>query len=178
MVRQKMNKQALLSDLAEHVLEYGLNNASLRPMAAAAGTSDRMLIYHFGSKDALIVSVLEHLAARMEVGLDAALPAERFETESALIARVMERMRSKAFRPYTRVWLEIVAAAAQGNDAHLEAGRAIIDLYLDWLSVRHPEGAAGAAKALTIIEGCLVMDAVGQERLVDMLCDTDGRSEY
>ena len=52
MTKKKPNRQALLADLAEHVLKNGLNNASLRPMAKAAGTSDRMLIYHFGSKDA------------------------------------------------------------------------------------------------------------------------------
>ena len=99
MPRPKPDKQALLNALAAHVLENGLNTASLRPMAAAADTSDRMLIYHFGSKDQLIGALLEHLAARMAEGLDAALPPKPLASEAALVAQVVALMRSPAFAP-------------------------------------------------------------------------------
>ena len=49
-----MTKDSLLPLLTAHVLAHGLGGASLRPLAKAAGTSDRMLIYHFGTKEALI----------------------------------------------------------------------------------------------------------------------------
>jgi AcrR family transcriptional regulator len=55
-------------DLAEaacdYVLEFGLIGLSLRPLAAAIGTSDRMLLYHFGSRDALVAEILERSTAR------------------------------------------------------------------------------------------------------------------
>lgn len=168
MTKKKPDKQALLTALAQHVLKNGLNNASLRPMAKAAGTSDRMLIYHFGSKDALIGELLEHLASQMAVGLDEALPCERFETEQTLLARVLGLMRSPEFRPYTRIWLDIVAGAAQGMSAHRDAGNRIILIFLDWLSLRHPNGKSGAPRTLTLIEGCLVMDAVGHSPVADL----------
>lgn len=167
MPRQKSDKQALLSDLAAHVLENGLNSASLRPMAKAAGTSDRMLIYHFGSKDGLVASLLEHLAAQMAIGLDKALPDEHFSSEHELAARILQLMRSAAFQPYTRVWLDIVAGAAQGMKAHRAAGHAIILIFLDWLASRHPQGREGAKRTLTLIEGSLVMDAVGHRSISD-----------
>ena len=54
-----VNRRAELAQLAtDYVLEEGLIGLSLRPLAAAIGTSDRMLIYHFGSKDQLVASVL------------------------------------------------------------------------------------------------------------------------
>jgi AcrR family transcriptional regulator len=50
------------TELAEgalsYVLENGLVGLSLRPLAAALGTSDRMLIYHFESKEKLITEVV------------------------------------------------------------------------------------------------------------------------
>jgi len=49
-----MTRDSLLPLLAAHVLTHGLGQASLRPLARAAGTSDRMLLYHFGSKEALM----------------------------------------------------------------------------------------------------------------------------
>ncbi len=176
MTRQKPDKQELLNKLADHVLVNGLNSASLRPMAKAAGTSDRMLIYHFGSKDALIGELLEHLASQMAKGLDLALPSERFETEDVLVAKVLQLMRSDAFQPYARVWLDIVAGAAQGMSAHQKAGHAIILTFLDWLSLRHPEGQSGAPRTLTLIEGCLVMDAVGHASMVDQASKTSEKN--
>ena len=40
------------------MLEHGLIGLSLRPLAAAIGTSDRMLLYHFDGKDDLIATVI------------------------------------------------------------------------------------------------------------------------
>jgi AcrR family transcriptional regulator len=42
----------------DYVLENGLVGLSLRPLADALGTSDRMLLYHFGSKDDLVATIL------------------------------------------------------------------------------------------------------------------------
>jgi len=50
------------SELTEGALAYvlanGLIGLSLRPLAAKLGTSDRMLIYHFGDKDGLVAEIL------------------------------------------------------------------------------------------------------------------------
>jgi len=48
----------LLELATDYALEHGLIGLSLRPLAAAAGTSDRMLLYHFADKDDLVASVL------------------------------------------------------------------------------------------------------------------------
>ena len=52
-------RQELAEAATDHALEHGLIGLSLRPLAAAIGTSDRMLIYHFGSKDELVDAVLD-----------------------------------------------------------------------------------------------------------------------
>ena len=54
-----MSRETLLPLLAAYVLENGLADVSLRPLAKAAGTSDRMLLYHFGSKEELVAALLE-----------------------------------------------------------------------------------------------------------------------
>ncbi len=49
-------------DLAERATDYalthGLIGLSLRPLASALGTSDRMLLYHFAGKDDLVATIL------------------------------------------------------------------------------------------------------------------------
>ena len=51
-------RDELAEGATDYVLEHGLIGLSLRPLAAALGTSDRMLLYHFSDKDDLVATVL------------------------------------------------------------------------------------------------------------------------
>jgi len=48
-----------------YFLEHGVAALSLRPLAEAVGTSARMLVYHFGSKEGLVTAVMDELQARI-----------------------------------------------------------------------------------------------------------------
>jgi AcrR family transcriptional regulator len=50
-------REKLLDAAVRHALEAGIADLSLRELAAAIGTSHRMLIYHFGSREGLLVAV-------------------------------------------------------------------------------------------------------------------------
>jgi AcrR family transcriptional regulator len=52
-------KQQLLERALGYLAEHGIGDISLRELAAALGTSHRMLIYHFGSKEGLFVAVVQ-----------------------------------------------------------------------------------------------------------------------
>ena len=57
-------KERLLDAVVESALTDGIADKSLRAIAAAAGTSHRMLIHHFGSKEGLLVEVIRAVEAR------------------------------------------------------------------------------------------------------------------
>ncbi|WP_408897886.1 TetR/AcrR family transcriptional regulator [Nocardioides sp. R1-1] len=57
-------RRELAEGATDYVLEHGLIGLSLRPLAAALGTSDRMLLYHFAGKDDLVATVLHTSNAR------------------------------------------------------------------------------------------------------------------
>lgn len=57
-MQQTVRREQLVERATDYVLEHGLVELSLRPLAAAIGTSDRMLLYHLGSKDQLVVEVI------------------------------------------------------------------------------------------------------------------------
>ncbi len=165
----KAKREKWLAAMAAHVVEHGLTTASLRPLAKAAGTSDRMLIYHFGDKDGVIGALLETLAMGFTQGLDAALPEARFESPGALLHSVVGVMRSPMAAGYARVWLDIVAASARGELAYGRTGGLIIAGFTEWVLKRLPEGEdEDTARALlTVLEGTLVMDAVGHSDAAD-----------
>lgn len=48
----------LLAGVVEYIAEHGLGDLSLRPLAAELGTSSRMLIHYFKTKEELLVQAL------------------------------------------------------------------------------------------------------------------------
>ncbi len=54
----------LLGPIVDYVLEHGIADLSLRPLALAVGSSPRMLLYHFGSKEDLIVAIIDETRRR------------------------------------------------------------------------------------------------------------------
>jgi AcrR family transcriptional regulator len=160
-----MSKESLLPLLAAHVLAHGLGQASLRPLAKAAGTSDRMLIYHFGTKEALIADLLAYLARTYAAALDAALAGERAQTRGQALARILRHARSPEMRPFMQLWWEIVAGAAREAPGYAAAAQAMMRELLGWLEGQMPESdpepAGGARYLLTLIEGTLMLAAVG-----------------
>jgi AcrR family transcriptional regulator len=62
-------RQELAEAATDYVLEHGLLDLSLRPLAAALGTSDRMLLYHFRDKNDLVATVLRISNDRSVTGI-------------------------------------------------------------------------------------------------------------
>ena len=56
----------LLDKTAAYILENGVADLSLRPLAKAIGTSARMIVYHFGSRERLIESALKTILGRIQ----------------------------------------------------------------------------------------------------------------
>jgi len=59
----------LLERIVDVLLSEGISDLSLRPLAKAVGTSARLLIYHFGSKEKLLTDALEQVRLRVEGSL-------------------------------------------------------------------------------------------------------------
>ena len=69
----ELKKQQIVLDITDFVFENGLSDLGLRKLAAVSDTSDRMLIYYFGTKDSLIGTVLQSIAANLTLQFDEAL---------------------------------------------------------------------------------------------------------
>ena len=168
MAKPALSRETLLPSLAAHVLEHGLGSASLRPLAKAAGTSDRMLIYHFGNKEQLVVDLLDHVAGIYSSALDAAIGAVRPQTREECFNRLLEQGKHPMMQPFMTLWWEIVAGSARGIPGYREAADAMMTKQLAWLETQMPEGdpdpEGGARYLMTLLEGTLMLSVVGHER--------------
>lgn len=59
-------REELLERLLEHFLEHGVADATLRPVAERVGSSARLLVYHFGSKEELLAAVVGEVRSRLQ----------------------------------------------------------------------------------------------------------------
>ena len=64
-------RDRLLGAAVEHALTEGIVDLSLREIAVGIGTSHRMLIYHFGSREGLLVAVVREVERRERQALAA-----------------------------------------------------------------------------------------------------------
>ena len=153
--------------LADHVLAHGLVSASLRPLAKAAGTSDRMLLYYFNDKAEIIGATLGRIAERMTLALverAAPLPLPLDQLTPQLTAMVLEEQ----FWPYMCVWLELASRAGRGDPLYVPIASAIGTGFLAWgqaqLDSNDPE--RDAARLLISVEGAVMVKAIGMGDLV------------
>ena len=82
-------------------------------------------------------------------------------------------MRTPQFQPFTRLWFDMLSSASGGQTAYRDTGHAILAKFLDLISLRYHKGGAGAAWALTLVEGVLIMDAMGQSAIADLAIGMD-----
>lgn len=70
----KDRKTEIVEQAIAHMEDNGIGDLSLRGLAAALGTSHRMLIHYFGSKEGLWVAVVQAVEARQREVLATVLP--------------------------------------------------------------------------------------------------------
>jgi AcrR family transcriptional regulator len=158
-------RAALLERLADHILAHGLSASSLRPLAKAAGTSDRMLLYYFPDKDALISAVLEVIAARL-VGLLDARRATGLLPFDELKRQLLSIVFADDLWPYMRLWLEMASLAALGDPVFRAVGEQLGRGFLAWGAAQLDSADEAtreveAAQLLVAIEGNLLLRSVG-----------------
>lgn len=121
-------RSRLLDAVIDHFSRHGIGDVSLRALAAEVGTSHRMLIYHFGSKDGLLAEVVRAVEAQQRVALEALL-ADADLPPSEQARRFWQRV-ADATMVHGRLFFELTGQALQGRP-HTEA---LLDDLVDvWL---------------------------------------------
>jgi AcrR family transcriptional regulator len=118
----------LLARIIDDVSANGLADRSLRELASAVGTSHRMVIYHFGSRDGLVAAIVAATeSAQRDSFRTLALAADN---PTELIRSLWQQVSSPALRPFVRLFFETVAASGRRPQSD--------DLTAPWLDDSQP----------------------------------------
>lgn len=103
-------RRQLLDALVDEYATGGVGDRSLREVAEAVGTSHRMLLHHFGSKEDLLVAIVEAVERR-QMTLLPDLPTDPADNFAAMWAHVSR----PELRQAERLFFECYARASQGE---------------------------------------------------------------
>jgi AcrR family transcriptional regulator len=127
-------RRAELLDLTmRYAAEHGIASLSLRPLAAALGTSSRMLVHYFGTKEELIGQAL--VAARPDIPALLRAHAQAGHTPARMAQRLWRELTTGGEQePRTRLLLEVMALALTQPDLYRQYAVDAVRAWLDPLS--------------------------------------------
>jgi AcrR family transcriptional regulator len=174
-VRFQHRRQELLTAAVEYVLDHGVAELSLRPMAKELGVTHATLIRHFESKEALVAEVVDHIRTeigpktRASGGYPADAPADR------MMRAVWANLSQPAERRQFALLFELVAMHTRQQDRFDHLEQMLITEFLAPLQARFRRDGMSSREARDVATGFLALvrglqldlAVSGDERRVD-----------
>jgi AcrR family transcriptional regulator len=147
-------RQELLDAVVKECAANGIGDRSLRDVAAAVGTSHRMLLHHFGSRNEFLLAIVEEVERRQRALLRE-LPTE----PAAAIAAMWADLRRPELRPFERLFFECYARGVQGEQPFARMLPGAVDA---WLTEDETTDPALVRLGLAVMRG-LLLDLVATD---------------
>lgn len=162
-------RDRLLKAAIEYVAAQGVSDLTLRELASAIGTSHRMLIYHFGSKEGLLVAIVQAVeAAQRQFFAEFASDPNLSQADAARI--FWRRVSDPGLWPNERLFFELYGQALQGRPGTA----AFLDNIIDsWVEPMTDYGAQHGLPRATARADARLGVAVVRGLLLDLLATRD-----
>jgi AcrR family transcriptional regulator len=156
------SRARLLTATIAHLETNGLSDVSLRELARGIGTSHRMLIYHFGSRDGLLVAVVKAIEAAQIEALTGLATDVNLEPAEA-IRTLWRRVADPSMWPHERLFFEVYGQALQGRVGAVDLLDDIVEswvhsgaAYWEQYGATPDEARSQARLGLAVVRGLLL----------------------
>ena len=165
-------EQQLLQLAYEYVLRHGLMSLSLRPLAQAIGSSPRVLLFLFGSKEGLVGALLARARAAELAFMNDVRSTGQSDDFANVVRRVWQWLAAKEHRPMLVLWLETYAhSLVEPDGPYAQFARRTVEDWLELLAThqtvqqrRSRTAATERALTLAVLRGALMdLLATGDE---------------
>lgn len=155
---ESARREELLEATADYLLANGVASLSLRPLAAAIGSKARLLVYHFGSRERLLIEAMSLIRARAKQALETSMARTLGECETDEVVRWLWKWStSRRNRPYLRLLFEVHGLALQDPKQYASYLRGAIETWIELVAaaLRRRYGPAGALTVATLVVGTI-----------------------
>jgi len=163
------NRDRLLAGAAAYVGEHGFADVSLRDLATALGSSHRMLLYHFGSKQQLFVEIIRAFETEQRLMIEA-FAGDLSLSRVEVMRRVWQQVSSPEATDQVRLFFQVCGQALSGDGANRVLLEGIISDWLDpMVEVERARGTSAAQARDEVRIGVALMRGL----LLDLLATGD-----
>lgn len=154
-LRHQHRRPELLAAAVEYLLDHGIADLTLRPLADELGVTHATLLRHFGSKEALVTEAI----AAIRTDLFDRLRGSAASIDEASLGRVMWDVWKRLCEPTERrqfvLLFEVVALRARRPDRYGELGSSLIDDFLGRMTVAFDRAGRSPREARDLATGFL-----------------------
>lgn len=173
---EETRREQILTAAYEVAARRGLEGLTVRLVAAKARLSTGLVLFHFKSKDQLVVALLDWLLATttvLHVGSEIQAITSPLERLLALLRQEMDRLSSEPRRirlffefwvlggRHVRIGTKMRAELARYRGAFRPMAAAVLEAEPERFSQVSPDGLAGVA--VSFIKGCAVQSMIDPE---------------
>ncbi len=153
-------REQILAGAVEAALDEGVSRLTFGRLARRLAISDRIVVYYFPSKDALITAVLVEVGDRLQEGLAVAFAAPAGD-HLQLARSAWPHLARAEVDPVFGLFFEAIGLAASGLEPYRTLVTRLVGAWIDWLAgfFEGPLDArrAEAEAALALIDGLLLI---------------------
>ena len=166
-------RERLLQATVHYVLRNGVGELSLRPLAKEIGTSARMLMHHFGSKETLVSLALQSIEQGFVERVAAATATGHGPGD--MLRRLWRDTAAPAMEPALRAVFEVWGQALIHPEKYPSFLRWVTEAWIDLLRRRFEQSPRTADDAVTL--ATLAVGAFQGLHLVRLTGGDPARSE-
>jgi len=149
-------KDELCGKALDYCLAHGISELSLRPLALQIGSSARLLIYHFGSRDGLIAAVMDEAHRRMQTSFSELVGGAGSKD---ILGQFWQWTTDPRNSPYLRLIFEVQMLALQNPTAYARYLQGTSSSWLTLIETALPPSADRRVRATlcaAVIDGLLL----------------------
>jgi AcrR family transcriptional regulator len=161
-------RSGILAACARVAMAGNLNDLSLKHLSEAVQVSPRMLIYHFGSAEALISETLIGVQRLMRSQLETSLVRSRSRDARKALRALWDHCTSCEMLPFFRSYYFFISESLGAPGRHAAFIESSIDGLRDWIRTCLAGHRPGLSEA-----DCSIVSAVLRGLLIDVLATGD-----
>lgn len=146
MKKASPRRAELLEAAIEYMLRHGVADLSLRPLAAAIHSKARLLVYHFGSKDALVTEAMIVVRGRVQDAFSALVQESGKEMPTEVIRAFWRWATSARYERHLRLFFEVQGLALQKPAQYGRYLEGAVSTWVEMLSAILPDALPGSKR--------------------------------